>query len=189
MKKVGCRIVWLSPEAASAASATACCRATGAGWSSDTSAPESFTTWATPAPTADDFTAGANQTLHRSVYERGLVAGAAFPGHVLSVGGLLIGGSGKTPVAAWLAAALHDRGHRVALASRGYGRRGGERVTVVSDGQYVRSRAELAGDEPMVLVAHAPGVPVLVGRNRALVGLRAFSVFGSELLVLDDVGQ
>jgi len=124
--------------------------------------------------------------LHRSVYEREFVAGAAFPGHVLSVGGMLVGGSGKTPVAAWLAAALRDRGHRVAIASRGYGRRRGERVTVVSDGRYVHSRAELAGDEPMVLVAHAPGVPVLVGRNRALVGLRAFSTFGSELLVLDD---
>jgi len=124
--------------------------------------------------------------LHRSVYERQLISHATFPGHVLSVGGLLVGGSGKTPLAAWLAAALHERGHRVALASRGYGRRSRESVTVVSDGQYVHSRAEFAGDEPMVLVAHAPGVPVLVGRNRALVGLRAFSAFGSELLVLDD---
>ena len=124
--------------------------------------------------------------MHRSLYERGVLEGAAFPGHVLSVGGLLVGGSGKTPLAAWLAAALYERGYRVALASRGYGRRSRERVSVVSDGRHVRGRAEFAGDEPMVLVAHAPGVPVLVGRDRALVGLRALSLFGSEVLVLDD---
>ncbi len=124
--------------------------------------------------------------LHRFMYERGMVGGTKLPGHVLSVGGMSAGGSGKTPVAAWLASALYDRGRRVALASRGYGRRSRESVTVVSDGRYVHSRAECAGDEPMVLVAHAPGVPVLVGRDRALVGLRAFSAFGSELLVLDD---
>lgn len=124
--------------------------------------------------------------LHRSMYERGILEGTKLSSHVLSVGGVLAGGSGKTPMAAWLASALYGRGRRVALASRGYGRRSRESVFVVSDGRHVQGRAESAGDEPMVLVAHAPGVPVLVGRDRALVGLRALSAFGTELLVLDD---
>ena len=89
--------------------------------------------------------------LHRSMYERGMVGGAKLPGHVLSVGGMSVGGSGKTPVAAWLASALYGRGRRVALASRGYGRRSRESVTVVSDGRYVHSRAESAGDEQLVI--------------------------------------
>jgi tetraacyldisaccharide 4'-kinase len=38
----------------------------------------------------------------------------------------------------------------------------------------------------MVLVAHAPGIPVLVGRDRGIVGLRAVSAFGADVLVLDD---
>jgi tetraacyldisaccharide 4'-kinase len=38
----------------------------------------------------------------------------------------------------------------------------------------------------MVLAAHAPGVPVLVGRDRTLVGWRALAAFGAEVLVLDD---
>ena len=37
-----------------------------------------------------------------------------------------------------------------------------------------------------MLAAHAAGVPVLVGRDRALVGWRALSVFGADVLVLDD---
>ena len=124
--------------------------------------------------------------IHRFLYERGVLGGVAFPGHVLSVGGLSVGGSGKTPLAAWIAAALRDRGRRVALLSRGYGRRGREKVVVVSDGRFVRGRIESCGDEPMLLAGHAAGVPVLVGRDRSLADLRALSAFGSELLVLDD---
>jgi tetraacyldisaccharide 4'-kinase len=109
---------------------------------------------------------------------------------VVSVGNLVVGGTGKTPTAAWIAIALQRRGHKVALCTRGYGgshhRSRVEQVLVVSDGRYVRTRAEISGDEPMLLAAHAPGVPVLVSRDRVRAGLRAFAVFGAEVLVLDD---
>ena len=124
--------------------------------------------------------------LHRSAYERGLVARRELACKVVSVGNLVVGGSGKTPTAAWIAHQLRRRGRRVALASRGYRRRGGERVLLVSDGARVRCGSAEAGDEPMLLAAHAPGVPVLVGRDRAVVGLRAVASFGTEVLVLDD---
>ena len=105
---------------------------------------------------------------------------------VVSVGNLVVGGSGKTPAAAWLAAQLRARGHKVAIASRGYGRSGREAVCVVSDGRYVRATAAEAGDEPLLLAGHAPGVPVLVGPDRGRVGLRAVAAFGADVLVLDD---
>jgi tetraacyldisaccharide 4'-kinase len=123
---------------------------------------------------------------HRALYRRGVRAPVRLPCRVVSVGNLGVGGSGKTPTAAWLADALHARGHRVALASRGYGGRRGRGVVVVSDGRHVLSRVEEAGDEPLLLAAHAPGVPVLVARDRALAGWRALAAFGAELLVLDD---
>jgi tetraacyldisaccharide 4'-kinase len=56
----------------------------------------------------------------------------------------------------------------------------------VSDGRFLHATAEQAGDEAFVLAAHAPGVPVLVGSDRALVGQRALSAHGAEILVLDD---
>jgi len=123
---------------------------------------------------------------HRVLHERGVLTRRRIPGHVVSVGNLGVGGTGKTPFAAWLASGLHARGRKVVLASRGYGGRGDEPVQVVSDGRYVHGRAETAGDEPMVLAAHAPGVPVLVGRDRGVVGLRAHAAFGADVLVLDD---
>lgn len=129
---------------------------------------------------------GLGASTHRSVYRHGWREAARLPCAVLSVGSILAGGSGKTPLAAALAAGLHGRGHRVALASRGYGRVGGDDVEIVSDGVALRSSAERAGDEPLLLAAHAPGVPVLVARDRATAGLRAVREFGTDVLVLDD---
>jgi len=124
--------------------------------------------------------------LHRFVYRVGLRRPTRLGCRVVSIGNLLVGGSGKTPTAAWLAAELRRRGHKVALASRGHGRRDREPVRVVSDGRFLHATTEQAGDEPLLLAAHAPGVPVLVGRDRGRVGLRAISGFGAEVLLLDD---
>ena len=123
---------------------------------------------------------------HREVYARRLRRPTRLGCHVISVGNLDVGGVAKTPTAAWLASGLRRRGHRVALASRGYGREGGERVEIVSDGTHVRSTVAESGDEPWLLAAHAPGVPVLVGPKRDLVGLRAMAAFGTQVLILDD---
>jgi tetraacyldisaccharide 4'-kinase len=124
--------------------------------------------------------------LHRAWWEHGPARPVRLPCKVVSVGNLVVGGSGKTPVAAWVAAALRRRGWPVAIASRGYGGRGAEAVEVVSDGTHVHGRAEVAGEEPMLLAGLAPGVPVLVGRRRDTVGHRAVSGFGAQVLVLDD---
>ena len=128
----------------------------------------------------------AGARLHRALYRAGVLSATRLPCRVISVGNLGVGGSGKTPTAAWLAASLQRRGHKVVLASRGYGRQGREPIVTVSDGRFIHASVEQAGDEPFVLAAHAPGVPVLVGRDRALVGLRALSAYGAEILVLDD---
>jgi tetraacyldisaccharide 4'-kinase len=42
------------------------------------------------------------------------------------------------------------------------------------------------GDEPSVLAASLPGVPVIVGKNRRITGRRAIEEFGADVLVLDD---
>ncbi len=129
---------------------------------------------------------GAAAALHRRLYERGTFTRRRIASHVVSVGNLVVGGTAKTPMSAWLAVGLHRRGRKVVLASRGYGGSARRPLTVVSDGRYVRGRFETAGDEPMLLAAHAPGVPVLVGSDRTVVGLRALSAFGADVLVLDD---
>ena len=124
--------------------------------------------------------------FHRGLYRTGWLRARRLGLGVVSIGNLVVGGTGKTPLAAWVAAGLRDRGHRVVLASRGYGRRDRAALRVVSDGRRIAESLATAGDEPMLLAAQLPGVPVMVGRDRALLGLRAQTAFDADVLVLDD---
>jgi len=129
---------------------------------------------------------GATAHLHREMYERGWRERRRLPCRVVSVGNLTVGGAGKTPTSAWLASRLAARGYMTVIASRGYGRKSRELVSVVSDGTRIHAGPGERGDEPLLLAAHSPGVPVLVGPDRGVVGLRAVSSFGAQVLVLDD---
>lgn len=135
---------------------------------------------------AAGFLLGLGANIHRRVGRRLRNRRGQPSCAVMCVGGLTLGGAGKTPVAARLAWGLSRRGHRVVLASRGYKGHAREAVTVVSDGSLVRSPVVRAGDEALLLAAQAPGVPVLVGRDRRRVGLAAVARFGCEILILDD---
>jgi tetraacyldisaccharide 4'-kinase len=104
---------------------------------------------------------------------------------VVAVGNLTLGGTGKTPLVELLARRLGHRGRRVAILSRGYGRRGTADL-IVSDGQRLLATAADAGDEPYLLARRLPGVPVLVGRDRARAGATALARFRPDVLLLDD---
>ncbi len=106
---------------------------------------------------------------------------------VISVGNLSIGGSGKTPVVAYIARLLVDCGERPAILTRGYGRRqSGERVTVVSDGTAIRAGVYSSGDEPLMLARALPGVAVVVSASRYRAGRLAEDQLGATVHVLDD---
>jgi tetraacyldisaccharide 4'-kinase len=121
-----------------------------------------------------------------AAYGRGWLPRARLAGPVISVGNLGVGGSGKTPVVALVAAVLRDAGHPVSVLSRGY--RGSFRgdCLVVGDGQGVRAGPEEAGDEPVMLARALPGVVVAVGRRRDRAGRAVEARFGVRVHVLDD---
>ncbi len=129
---------------------------------------------------------GFGARLHRLAYRYGLKKATRLACRVVSVGNLLVGGSGKTPLVAWLAVSLQRRGYRVAVASRGYGRDGHEEVLVVSDGVKILDNAVRAGDEPLWLARRVPGVPILVGAQRDRVGEYAIRNYATDVLILDD---
>lgn len=125
-------------------------------------------------------------SIRRGWYERP-AARRRLSRPVISVGNLVVGGSGKTPVVAALARLLLDIGERPAILSRGYGRRTGESgVVVVSDGSRVLEPVERTGDEPQLLGRSLRGVPVLVSADRHRAGRVAESRFDSTVLLLDD---
>jgi tetraacyldisaccharide 4'-kinase len=106
---------------------------------------------------------------------------------VISIGNLTVGGSGKTPIVAALAAMLHDAGERPVVLSRGYARRDCSSATlVVTDGARILEPAERSGDEPQMLARMLRGIPVVVGANRFVAGTLAQSRFDCTVFVLDD---
>jgi tetraacyldisaccharide 4'-kinase len=138
--------------------------------------------WLGPLGSAFGALAAARVGLHRS----GLLRPARLSGPVVSVGNLSLGGSGKTPVVAWIAGRLAREGVPVAVLSRGYGGRFAGDALVVGDGVSVTGDAAECGDEPLMLARRLPGVVVAVGRRRALVGRAVEALFGPRLHVLDD---
>lgn len=103
--------------------------------------------------------------IRNAAYDREILAAAAPPLPVVSVGNLAVGGAGKTPLTAWLAALLRERGERPAVVLRGYG-----------------------SDEVQVHRGLNPGVPVIAGADR-VAGVLAAHQRGCTVAVLDDAFQ
>jgi tetraacyldisaccharide 4'-kinase len=106
---------------------------------------------------------------------------------VWSIGNLHWGGTGKTPVTLAIAGWLGERGVRVAILSRGYGRRGGAPL-VVSHGDGPLVTPAFAGDEPWLLAEQLPGAGVAVARRRADAGRLVLATVtpAPQLFLLDD---
>jgi tetraacyldisaccharide 4'-kinase len=83
----------------------------------------------------------------------------------ISVGNLTVGGTGKTPMAAWIARGLQARGAHPAIALRGYG-----------------------DDEPLVHQTLNPSIPVIVNADR-VAAVAAAARQGADVVVLDDAFQ
>lgn len=117
----------------------------------------------------------------RRQYVSGRLKREKLPVPVVIVGNIHVGGVGKTPVTAALAQALHERGVKVGIISRGYGRK--SRAAHVL---HENSTADGAGDEPLLLYRKT-GVPVAVAAKRAEAGRALLAAFPEiELLLADD---
>jgi tetraacyldisaccharide 4'-kinase len=119
------------------------------------------------------------------LYARGVLKSQWLGVPVVSIGNLTVGGTGKTPAVELAVRTLRELGHRPAILSRGYGRRGGG-IHVVADATSIRLDADAAGDEPFLLARQLPGVPIVVGANRHDAGREAVERFGASVVVLDD---
>ncbi|WP_230479186.1 tetraacyldisaccharide 4'-kinase, partial [Kingella kingae] len=103
------------------------------------------------------------------------------PVPVAIVGNIHAGGTGKTPITAALVRGLQQRGVRVGIISRGYGRQSSE-IHVL----HAHSQAADAGDEPLMLYRQT-AAPMAVGANRYATGQALLAHYPDiQLLVADD---
>jgi len=102
--------------------------------------------------------------LRRQLYRRGILCTLKLPAPVIVIGNINAGGTGKTPLVAWLAQELAARGWHPGVISRGYGG-----STHIPQQVGIHSDAAHVGDEP-VLLAKLLKCPVWVGRDRHAAG-------------------
>src|SRR5207248_2883847 len=122
--------------------------------------------------------------LRNRLYDAGWLDAARVPAHVVSVGNLAVGGTGKTPTALWLAERLAARGLRTGIVARGYRKRRRGVVIVSEDGRPLVDPEE-GGDEAVLLARRFAG-PVVTGERRAEAAAVACARFALDALVLDD---
>lgn len=99
------------------------------------------------------------------MYDRSLLAVEESRIAVVSVGNISVGGTGKTPFAAWIARQLAERGASPSVVLRGYG-----------------------DDEPQVHRLLNPNVQIMVSPSRTE-GIRRAAERGADVAVLDDAFQ
>jgi tetraacyldisaccharide 4'-kinase len=108
---------------------------------------------------------GAVTSARALLYSSGILTTHATVLPALSVGNLTVGGTGKTPLAAYFAARLREGGATPGIVLRGYG-----------------------DDEPLVHRTLNPDIPVVVSPDR-VVGIAEAKQRGCDVVVLDDAFQ
>lgn len=109
---------------------------------------------------------GAAVRGRRWAYGKGVLKSHAAGAPVICVGNITTGGTGKTPLVAWVVRYLIDQGRTPAILTRGYKAVGG------------------VSDEAQML-EKATGAPVVVNPNR-VAGAAAAVEAGADVLVMDD---
>ena len=101
--------------------------------------------------------------IRNILYEFNVFRKYSINAKVISVGNSTWGGTGKTPVVAFIADMLAKKSHRVSILIRGYG-----------------------NDESELLPKLTSNVPVLVGKDRVRTGKEAIENHLSDTILLDD---
>ncbi|HWA99925.1 MAG TPA: tetraacyldisaccharide 4'-kinase, partial [Pirellulales bacterium] len=102
-------------------------------------------------------------------YDRGHARIEHVQAPVVCVGNLTLGGTGKTPLVAWIARWLRAHELRVTIVSRGYAAEAGAR-----------------NDEALELEQRLPDVPHVQNADRAAAARMAIEEFEAQVIVLDD---
>jgi tetraacyldisaccharide 4'-kinase len=119
--------------------------------------------------------------VRRLAYRSGLLRSERIAVPVIVIGNITVGGTGKTPLTAWLVGRLTDAGFRPGVVSRGYGGRGGKTPRLVDRDSDVRD----AGDEALVL-ARRTQAPICISVDRTAAARHLVDRAGVNIIVADD---
>ena len=99
---------------------------------------------------------------------------------IISIGNIIVGGSGKTPVTIKLA----KNYEKPCVILRGYGRKS-KGLFVISQNEKILEDVNISGDEAMLLAKSLPNATVIVSEDRKKAILKAKEL-GCKIIFLDD---
>ena len=125
--------------------------------------------------------------LRNRLFDIGKFKSKKVDAFVISVGNITVGGSGKTPMVIYLTNLLKEKGRKVGVLSRGYGRTTNG-YKLVSDGDKCFVKVNESGDEIYHTVLECK-VPAAVCENRVVGARQLINDTGVDTIVLDDAFQ
>ena len=133
---------------------------------------------------------GAISNFRNSLYQKGVIESHSLGAPTISVGNITVGGTGKTPLVAFIAEILAEKGEKICIISRGYKRQNPSQQVLVSDGEKILTDANTAGDEPFELARKLLGKAIVIAdANRVEAAKWAREKFNISAFVLDDAFQ
>lgn len=118
--------------------------------------------------------------LKNLAYDWRLIRPRRVPGPVISVGNLTVGGTGKTPTIESLLHWCLSQGLSPGVVAKGYkGKFVGTKRVILGGGEFF-------GDEPELLAAKFPSVPVYVSKNKSEAAIALVDREKVDVLLVDD---
>lgn len=124
-------------------------------------------------------------TLKNWLYDDGILTAKKVDVPVISIGNLTVGGTGKTPVVSFIANELTDRGFKVGIVSRGYGRITKGTVWVAKLGKIIVDAID-GGDEPVEMAAVVKDATIVVAETRFEAATELLSKVEVDVILVDD---
>ncbi|MDR2488283.1 MAG: tetraacyldisaccharide 4'-kinase [Desulfovibrio sp.] len=118
----------------------------------------------------------------RAWYTRGIFSSFTPSCPCVAIGNIAWGGTGKTPLTAWLLAWSRQQGIKAVVLTRGYGGSPGNKPLLVR----ADTAPEQSGDEALMLAQAFPEFPVLAFPQRNQSAIYAQNTLNPELFILDD---
>jgi len=126
-------------------------------------------------------------SLRNFFFDIGLFKSEKVNGKVISIGNIVVGGSGKTPFVIYITKKLKELGWKPSVLSRGYGRKSKGYLLVSKDG-YQIADVDKCGDEIYQTVIECK-VPAAVAERRIEGASKLLKEVDSNIIVLDDAFQ
>ncbi|MFW2331455.1 MAG: tetraacyldisaccharide 4'-kinase [Nitrospinota bacterium] len=122
--------------------------------------------------------------LRNLLYDKSIFKQQSVKPFIISVGSIAFGGSGKTPITAYIARILIRSNYKVAILARGYKTKI-RKPLIVSDYSSILLSPPDAPDEPFLLAKNL-NVPVVCTPKRIIGAKLIERKFQSECIILDD---